>query len=615
MSNSIPSSSSTSAETAIAGIADMVSTEDAAAIAVTGAGIGNRRGRGSVCSANDSKIASMLITTPTKKQKTTALTSESPLPLSDVSNNNEGGYSDAASPAAAAAAAADAAEDEEGENPMECITSSSSSSNNDEDSNADDDYYYSTNVLGDDDKIIPERDGDDAEVETPASYATTKELKDADIAMLSAVSKFTNTQVCTAPRDTVFELPPLSKEEEEWFNDCPDHLRKRWDELPRAVRKVLKGPLHRNPPKLYIVTTIVENEDGTTSEICVATATSHWGRGEYVRSIPGRDGERQKKCYVGTRGKGDMDPKCLVYQIGGAPGVTNLKPGDKSVEHRGLKITCVLGEESERFIKATEQAEKNKDLFESLMEKIEEDRKKNNGRPIGETVPMYLIEPAEDCKNNDKTLPDTRAKAKRFTCLQKAIGYRWDEKTSDMIRRLKKNKFGNVRHEDLSPFPFKLNGYMLTLIESEEVFESLVVSVVYDEDTNNWDKLPDALPKRVRADQPDNARKPGFYFAIYGERTDAERGIEPKATGYGTGAHFTDNDPGLFPALNRHTAEKDVRNTKSTKYQLHWKKGSAADDKVIKKAISVSKWKQLSDDGWLYNVKAKLWVHGIVHTD
>jgi hypothetical protein len=611
MSNPIPSSSSTSADTTIAGIADFVSAEDAATTVAEAEG-SNRRG--SVRSANSSAIASSS-TTPSKKQRTTALTANnSSLPLSDVSNKNEGVYSDAASPAAASPTAAAAAA-EEGENPMECIattTTNSSSNNNNEDSNAADDYY-STNVLRDEDKIVPELDDNNAaEIKKPASYATQQELTDADNAMLFAMSKFTKTKVRleTVPRDTLSELPPMSDEEEQWYKDRPDYLRKRWKELPPEMQKKLKGRVNPHPPHPFIVTTTVVNDDGTTSEICVATATSLRGRGEWVRYMAGKDGE--KKAYMGTRGKGDMDPKCLLYQIGGDSNLfCNIGP-NKSVDYREMTITRVVDEDSTRFIQATEDAEENKELFKRMMEKIEEDRKNRS-------VPMYLIEPAEDCKKADNTLPEARAKAKRTNCLQSAIGWLWDKKTSDTIQRLKDEKKKKAyRHEDLFPpgeTISKTNGYKVTLIESEAVFDRLEVSVVYDEDKYNMGKLPEALPKRVRADQPDDAREPGFYYAIYRNKTDVERGIEPMASGYGTGKSFligqSDCDEGLFPAMNKFSAEESI-DARSAKYARHWKKGSTADDKVMKEAIKVSTWEKLSVNGWLYNEKARLWVHAIV---
>ena len=472
--------------------------EDAAIIdAVTGEGIGNHRGRGSVRSANSSAIAS----TPSKKLKTTALTADSPLPLSDVSNKNEGRDSDAVSPTAAAAAATatTAAAAEEGENQMECIattttTTTSSSNINNEDSNADDDYH-STNVLGDDVKIVPEHDDDAAEIQTPASCATEKELRHADFAMLYAMSNFTKTQVRLepAPRDTLFEVPPLSAEEEQWYKDLPDKLRKRWKELSPDEQKKLKGRRSPKPPQQFIVTTTMEDGSG---EICVATATSLSGSGEYRRYIPGKGGEKVQ--FQGRRGDGTLDPKSLLGQIGGRRETFYGLETNKSIDYRGLKITRVLGEDSKRFIEATEEAEKNKEVFKKLMEEMEEDRKKENGYPTGKTAPMYHVVPAEGFHNVDKNLPDVCAKVKCFECLKHAIGQNWIEEKSGMISRLKgirklsdrKYRQAEVAHDML------LNGYTVKLIESEADFDKLAVSITYagaQKDRKSW---PKPLPKR-----------------------------------------------------------------------------------------------------------------------
>ena len=366
-----------------------------------------------------------------------------------------------------------------------------------------DDDHYATNEF-DDEKFIPWGTNDDS-VGQSVSHLPAKDLRGADRFMVENVLKrFNKSQFCPKEADSDasnFQPTALTAAEECWYSGISAHVKEQWELTPTEERKKLKGRINPNPPQCYIASAHVM-VDGKQEKKIVAAMTSLRSGGEYK---PGKDGEKQR--VFRTRKDGTQNPESVEGKLGGRYNdLYGLEVNESAENYRGsLTVKRVLSDADPEFITATIEAKKNEAFFESLMEKIEADSKKNNGLPQGDTIQYFLLEPAEDCTNEDEQLDNETAKAKGISCVYQAIGTYWYEETSDEIPRLKDERltdrmfnlgdFSHLRSGDT----FKLNGYIIRKIESDEEYDAAQVTKNFDtKAAGGKENLPSPLPKRMK---------------------------------------------------------------------------------------------------------------------
>ena len=370
-------------------------------------------------------------------------------------------------------------------------------------SSTDDVNHYATNEVSEE-LFIPWEPNDDS-VKQSVSHLPAKDLRDADKVIVEGVLTFkSNFRTKEADSDASnFQPTAYSAEEENFFDNIAGHVKKRWEQLPHDVRKKLKGIINPNPPHCYIGSAFVKEGDELVEKI-VAAMTSLGGGGEWV---PGKNGE--KKWLNHTRSNGKIDRESLAGKLGGRyDNLYGLKVNETAENYRNrFNITRVSNDSCPEFIAAMEEAKENESLLESLMKEVEADREKTNGMKPGETITYYLMEPAEDCTNENDDLPDQSAKSKGFHGIQKLIGNTTCRgEISDEIPRFKgkKKRDHKLIQNDLLSYlesadTFKLNGYNISKILSDEEFDATIVTKTYDSKANGYGvNVPSPLPKRMK---------------------------------------------------------------------------------------------------------------------